>query len=216
MSIRVLVVDDHAVVRAGLRRVLEAEDDIEVVGEAGSGQRAVYEAIESKPDVVVMDVVMPGKSGIETTPEVLRTVPTARVLVLSMQDDPRYVRAAFEAGASGYVLKEAADSEVVGAVRTVAAGERYLHPALGARLVTADVEERRRASEDPLSDREREVLRLLALGHTNQEIAEMLFISVRTAETHRAHIMRKLGLSSRAELVRYALGHDLLDPRPPS
>ena len=216
MSIRVLVVDDHAVVRAGLRRVLEAEDDIEVVGEAGSGERALYEAIESKPDVVVMDVVMPGKSGIEVTPEVLRTVPTARVLVLSMQDDPRYVRAAFEAGASGYVLKEAADSEVVGAVRMVAAGERYLHPALGARLVAAEVEERRRASEDPLSDREREVLRLLALGHTNQEIAEMLFISVRTAETHRAHIMRKLGLSSRAELVRYALAHDLLDSRPPS
>ena len=216
MSIRVLVVDDHAVVRAGLRRVLEAEDDIEVVGEAGSGERALYEAIESKPDVVVMDVVMPGKSGIEVTPEVLRTVPTARVLVLSMQDDPRYVRAAFEAGASGYVLKEAADSEVVGAVRMVAAGERYLHPALGARLVAAEVEERRRASEDPLSDREREVLRLLALGHTNQEIAEMLFISVRTAETHRAHIMRKLGLSSRAELVRYALAHDLLDSPPPS
>jgi two-component system, NarL family, response regulator NreC len=216
MSIRVLVVDDHAVVRAGLRRVLEAEDDIEVVGEAGSGERAVYEAIESKPDVVVMDVVMPGKSGIEVTPEVLRTVPTARVLVLSMQDDPRYVHAAFEAGASGYVLKEAADSEVVGAVRTVAGGERYLHPALGARLVAAEVEQRRRASEDPLSDREREVLRLLALGHTNQEIAEMLFISVRTAETHRAHIMRKLDLSSRAELVRYALAHDLLESRPPS
>jgi two-component system, NarL family, response regulator NreC len=157
---------------------------------------------------------MPGKSGIEVTPEVLRAVPTTKVLVLSMQDDPRYVRAAFEVGASGYVLKEAADNEVVGAVRTVAAGERYVHPALGARLVAAEVDERRRADEDPLSDREREVLRLLALGHTNQEIAEMLFISVRTAETHRAHIMRKLGLSTRAELVRYALEQDLLDSPP--
>jgi two-component system response regulator NreC len=216
LSIRVLVVDDHAVVRAGLRRVLDAEDDIEVVGEAETGERAIFEAIESKPDVVVMDVVMPGKSGIEATPEVLRAVPTTKVLVLSMQDDPRYVRAAFEAGARGYVLKEAADTEVVGAVRAVAAGERYVHPALGARLVAAEVDERRRADEDPLSDREREVLRLLALGHTNQEIAEMLFISVRTAETHRAHIMRKLGLSTRAELVRYALEQDLLDSLPPA
>jgi len=214
LSIRVLVVDDHAVVRAGLRRVLEAEPDIDVVGEAETGERAIFEAIESKPDVIVMDVVMPGKSGIEATPEVLRAVPTTRVLVLSMQDDPRYVRAAFEAGARGYVLKEAADTEVVGAVRSVAAGERYVHPALGARLVAAEVDERRRVDEDPLSDREREVLRLLALGHTNQEIAEMLFISVRTAETHRAHIMRKLGLSTRAELVRYALEQDLLDSPP--
>jgi two-component system, NarL family, response regulator NreC len=216
LSIRVLVVDDHAVVRAGLRRVLDAEDDIEVVGEAETGERAIFEAIETKPDVVVMDVVMPGKSGIEATPDVLRAVPTTKVLVLSMQDDPRYVRAAFEAGARGYVLKEAADTEVVGAVRAVAAGERYVHPALGARLVAAEVDERRRADEDPLSDREREVLRLLALGHTNQEIAEMLFISVRTAETHRAHIMRKLGLSTRAELVRYALEQDLLDSPPPA
>ena len=134
--------------------------------------------------------------------------------MLSMQDDPRYVSEAFEAGASGYVLKEAADTEVVDAVRAVAAGERYVHPALGARLVQAAADERRRADEDPLSDREREVLRLLALGHTNQEIAKMLYISVRTAETHRAHIMQKLRLSSRAELVRYALSEGLLEDRP--
>jgi two-component system response regulator NreC len=134
-----------------------------------------------------------------------------RILVLSMQDDPRYVRAAFEAGASGYVLKEAADTEVVEAVRTVARGERYVHPALGARLVAAEVEERKRADTDPLSDREREVLRLLALGHTNQEIAKLLYISVRTAETHRAHIMRKLGFTSRAELVRHALEQGLIE-----
>jgi two-component system response regulator NreC len=148
-------------------------------------------------------------------PAVLQAAPDARVLVLSMQDDPRYVREAFEAGAAGYVLKEAADSEVVDAVRAVAGGERYVHPALGARLVAAEAEERRRAAEDPLSDREREVLRLLALGHTNQEIANVLFISVRTAETHRAHIMQKLRLSSRAELVRYALDEGLLDETSP-
>ena len=158
-----------------------------------------------------MDVTMPGKSGIEALPDVLEAVPDAKVLVLSMHDDPRYVREAFEAGASGYVLKEAADTEVVDAVRTVAAGERYVHPTLGARLVAAEVEERKRADADPLSDREREVLRLLALGHTNQEIAQMLFISVRTAETHRAHIMQKLRLSSRAELVRHALEQGLIE-----
>lgn len=214
MSIRVLVVDDHAVVRTGLRRVLDAESDIETVGEAPTAERAVFEALEHSPDVVLMDVVMPGKSGIEGMPALLQAVPSAKVLVLSMQDDPRYVREAFDAGASGYVLKEAADSEVVSAVRAVAAGERYVHPVLGARLIAAEAEERKRAEVDPLSEREREVLRLLALGHTNQEIAKMLYISVRTAETHRAHIMQKLGLSSRAELVRYALSEGLLDEDP--
>jgi len=209
--IRVLIVDDHAVVRSGLRRLLDAEDDIETVGEAPDADRAVFGALEHRPDVVLMDLVMPGKGGIEGMPAVLRAVPETKVLVLSMQDDPRYVREAFAAGASGYVLKEAADTEVVQAVRAVAGGERYVHPVLGARLIAADAEERRRAAEDPLSEREREVLRLLALGHTNQEIAKQLFISVRTAETHRAHIMQKLHLASRADLVRYALDEGLLD-----
>ena len=210
-SIRVLVVDDHAVVRSGLRRVLDAEDDIETVGEAPSAERAVFEALEQRPDVVLMDVVMPGKSGIEGMPALLQAVPDTKVLVLSMQDDPRYVREAFEAGASGYVLKDAADTDVIEAVRAVASGEPYVHPTLGAKMVAAEAEERKRAEADPLSEREREVLRLLALGHTNQEIASVLYISVRTAETHRAHIMQKLGLSSRAELVRYALDHGLID-----
>ena len=211
MSIRVLVVDDHAVVRAGLRRVLDAESDIETVGEAANADRAVFEAMEHKPDVVLMDVMMPGKSGIEGMPALMQAVPDAKVLILSMQDDPRYVQEAFDAGASGYILKEAADTEVVAAVRAVAGGEHYVHPALGARLVEAAAAERKRAEVDPLSEREREVLRLLALGHTNQEIAKMLYISVRTAETHRAHIMQKLGLSSRAELVRHALSEGLLE-----
>ena len=208
---RVLLVDDHAVVRAGLRRVLEAEPDIEVVGEAGTARDAVLEARATKPDVILLDVVMPGESGVDVLPRLLKEAPGAKVLVLSMQDDPRYVREAFAAGASGYVLKEAADSEVVGAAREVAAGGRYLHPALGARLISAEEEARAATEADPLSDREREVLRLLALGHTNQEIAKMLYISVRTTETHRAHIMQKLRLKTRAELVRYALAHGLLD-----
>ena len=211
MSIRVVLVDDHAILRSGLRKVLEAEADIEVVGEAESAERAVFEALSTKPDVVVMDVVMPGMSGIDGTPAVLQAAPGSKVLVLSMQDDPRYVREAFAVGAAGYVLKEAADTEVVGAIRAVAAGEQYVHPTLGARIVAAEAEERRRAEADPLSEREREVLRLLALGHTNQEIGKMLYISVRTAETHRAHIMQKLLLSTRAELVRYALEHGLVE-----
>ena len=143
--IRVLVVDDHAVVRSGLRRLLDAEPDIETVGEAPNADRAVFEAIETRPDVVLMDLVMPEKGGIEGMPAVLQAVPEARVLVLSMQDDPRYVRAAFEAGASGYVLKEAADTEVVSAIRAVAAGERYVNPALGARLITYKSGDRRAA-----------------------------------------------------------------------
>jgi two-component system response regulator NreC len=211
MSTRVLIVDDHAVVRSGLRLVLDAEEGIEPVGEAGTARDAVFEARSTKPDVILLDVVMPDQSGLEVIPQLLHENPETKILVLSMQDDPQYVREAFAAGASGYVLKEAADNEVVAAVREVANGGRYVHPELGARLVAAESEERRRAEEDPLSEREREVLRLLALGHTNQEIAEQLFISVRTAETHRAHIMQKLRLSNRAELVRYALDRGLLE-----
>ena len=211
MSIRVLLVDDHAVVRSGLRLLLDGADGIETIGEAGDAREAVFEARAKKPDVILMDVVLGAKSGIEATPDVLKEAPDAKVLVLSMQDDPSYVREAFAAGASGYVLKEAADTELVAAVREVAAGGHYVHPTLGARMAAAEVAQARAAEEDPLSEREREVLRLLALGHTNQEIAQTLYISVRTAETHRAHVMQKLRLRTRAELVRYALAHGLLE-----
>jgi two-component system response regulator NreC len=211
VSVRILIVDDHAVVRSGLRLLLDAEDDFEPVGEAGTAREAVFQARALEPDVILMDVVMPEQSGLDVIPMLLHERPETKVLVLSMQDDPQYVRQAFAAGASGYVLKEAADVEVVAAIREVARGGRYVHPELGARLVSAETAELRRVEEDPLSDREREVLRLLALGHTNQEIAGLLFISVRTAETHRAHIMQKLHLSSRAELVRHALSHGMLE-----
>ena len=197
--------------------MLGAEDGIEPVGEAGTARDAIFEARSTNPDVILLDVVMPDQSGLEIIPTLLQENPGVRILVLSMQDDPQYVREAFAAGARGYVLKEAADNEVVAAVREVASGGRYVHPELGARLVAAESEERRRAEEDPLSERESEVLRLLALGHTNQEIAKQLFISVRTAETHRAHIMQKLHLTSRADLVRYALANGLLnEPEPTS
>jgi two-component system, NarL family, response regulator NreC len=208
--INVVLVDDHAVVRSGLRLLLDSQDDIEVVGEAGNAKDAIFRARALKPHVILLDVVLPGESGIEVLPKLLKESPDTRVLVLSMQDDPSYVREAFAAGASGYVLKEAADEEVVSAVRDIAAGGSYVHPILGARMVAAEAEERAAAEADPLSEREREVLRLLALGHTNQEIAEHLYISVRTAESHRAHIMQKLRLATRAELVRYALSHGLL------
>jgi two-component system, NarL family, response regulator NreC len=211
MSVRIVVVDDHAVVRTGLRLMLDAEPDLEVVGEAGDARAAVFEVRAQKPDVILLDVVMPGESGIEALPKLKHEAPDARVLVLSMQDDPRYVREAFAAGADGYVLKEAVDAEVVAAVREIAGGGSYVHPALGARMVAADAAAQAKQSANPLSAREEEVLRLLALGHTNQEIAGLLFISVRTAETHRAHIMQKLGLASRAELVRHAIAQGLLD-----
>ncbi|MBV8256404.1 MAG: response regulator transcription factor [Actinobacteria bacterium] len=209
--IRVLIVDDHQLVRSGLRRVLEAEDDITVEDEGGNADEAVRLARLHKPDVVVLDVVMPGRSGLDAAPEIRQAAPDAKILVLSMEDDPSYVRKAFAEGASGYLLKEAAEADLVAAVREVSGGGQYVHPALGARLAAAEAEARAKAEADPLSDREREVLRLLALGHTNQEIAKMLYISVRTAETHRAHIMQKLRLSTRAELVRYALQQGLLD-----
>ena len=209
--IRVLIVDDHALVRSGLRLLLEAEEDMTVEDEAGTADDGVRLSRLHKPDVVLLDVTMPGRSGLDAAPEILEAAPKARILVLSMQDDPSYVREAFASGASGYLLKEAADAELVAAVREVAGGKRYVHPALGARLAAAEAEAEAKAAADPLSDREREVLRLLALGHTNQEIAKMLYISVRTAETHRAHIMQKLRLSTRAELVRYALQQGLLE-----
>jgi two-component system response regulator NreC len=214
--IKVVLVDDHAVVRSGLRLLLDAQDDMVVVGEAGNAKDAVFRARALKPDVILLDVVMPDESGIDVLPKLLKESPETNVLVLSMQDDPSYVREAFAAGASGYILKEAVDEEVVSAVREIASGGRYVHPALGARMIAAEAEERAAAEADPLSDREREILRLLALGHTNQEIARQLYISVRTAESHRAHIMQKLRLSTRAELVRYALSHGLLadDPEP--
>jgi len=207
---RVLVCDDHALVRSGLRKLLEAEPDIEVTGEAANAEDAIEQVGDQHPDVLLLDVVMPGRSGIEALADLREAAPETRVLVLSMQDEPSYVRQAFAAGATGYLLKEAADAELVQAIHDVAGGRRYVHPLLGARLAAAEAGART-PPPDPLSEREHEVLRLLALGHTNHEIAKLLFISIRTAETHRARIMQKLGLSTRAEIVRYALASGALE-----
>lgn len=211
MATRVIVVDDHAVVRAGISLLLERNDGFEVVGEAGTADDAVSQARLHQPDVILLDLTMPGKSGIEVLPALREVVPNASVLILSMEDDPSYVRASFELGAKGYLLKEAANEDLLTALEEIASGREYLHPQLGARMQAAEAEYRRRQEDDPLSEREREVLRLLALGHTNQEIAKMLYISVRTVESHRAHILTKLRLDTRAELVRYALAEGMLD-----
>src|SRR3989475_2431843 len=210
MSVRVLIVEPQALVRAGLASLVNAAGDLEAVGEAGSAGEAIFEARTTKPDVVLLDVTTE-QSAIEAVSRLLEERPETKVLVLSKKDDPRYVREAFEAGASGYVLEQGVDDDLVPAIREVSGGGRYVRPELGARLVAAETAGQRRADEDPLSDRERQVLRLLALGPAPQETAKELYISVRTAETHRAHIMQKLRLSSRAELVRYALAQGLLE-----
>ncbi len=207
----IVICDDHALVRSGLRRVLEAEADLKVIGEAASADQAIATVTELRPDVLLLDVTMPGRSGIEVLPELLEASPPTKVLMLSMQDDPAYVRKSLASGANGYLLKDAADNELVKAIHEVGQGRRYVHPVLGARLASGQGIPTLRALDDPLSEREHEVLHLLALGHTNQEIAKLLVISVRTAESHRAKIVQKLGLKSRAEIVRFAIASGDLD-----
>lgn len=203
--IRIALCDDHAVVRSGLRRILEAEPDFEVVAEAGTADEAVAAARETQPDVFVMDVGLPDRSGIAATAEVCKVSPATRCLMLTVHDDVAYLRRAFEAGAAGYLGKEAADVELVQAVGQVAAGKQYVHPSLGAALLAPDAATARPAGPGgELSEREVEVLSQIASGLTNAEIAEQLFVSVRTVETHRAHIHQKLDVRTRAELVRIA------------
>jgi two-component system, NarL family, response regulator NreC len=205
-TIRVVIADDHAVVRRGLRQLLEDEGDFEVVAEAGDIEGARRYVRGHHPDVLVLDLNMPEGSSLDAVPDIRAEAPDTRIVVLTMQNEPAYARQALTAGVLGYVLKDAADAELVEAVRRAAAGDSYLNPRLGARV----------AAEPPpgppggLTEREVEVLRLIALGHTNAEIAEQLFLSIRTVETHRAHIQQKLGLGSRADLVRYALEHGLI------
>jgi DNA-binding NarL/FixJ family response regulator len=178
------------------------------VGEAGSAEQAVVQARSLQPDLVVLDLLLPRRSGTEAIPELAKVSPRSRVIIVSSQTSPSSVRAALTAGASGYVPKRAADGELVSAIRRVASGECYVDPDLGAKLVVPDSP----VALEPLSERERDVLNLIALGYTNQEIGKTLFISVRTVDTHRAHIMRKLRLETRAELVNFALANGLIGP----
>ena len=205
--IRIVLADDHAVVRSGLRLLLDAEKDFEVVAEAGDVESAARYVRGHHPAVLVLDLNMPGGSSLEAIPGIRESAPETQIVILTMQEEPAFARQALSAGAIGYVLKEAADDELVEAVRRAARGETYLNPRLGARLAAEPTV----GAPDDLSEREVDVLRLIALGHTNAEIAEQLYLSVRTVETHRAHIQQKLRLTSRAELVRYALERGLVD-----
>ena len=209
---RIALCDDHGVVRSGLRLILDAEDDLEVVGEANGAKEAVALAGTCLPDVFVMDLGLPDGSGIDATAAVVQVSPTTQVLVLSVHDDVAYLRRAFEAGAAGYLIKDAADIELVQAVRLVASGKKYVHPTLGAALLAPDAPLARLGGPGgELSDRELQVLRMMALGLTNAEIGQRLHVSVRTVETHRSHIHQKLNVRNRAELVRRARQAGLLD-----
>jgi two-component system, NarL family, response regulator NreC len=206
-AIRLVLADDHAVVRSGLRMLLDSESDFEVVAEASDIEAARRYVRGHHPQVLVLDLNMPGGSSLEAIPILRQESPDTQIVVLTMQQEAVFAREALGAGALGYVLKEAADDELVEAVRNAAAGERYLNPKLGARIAS----EPPPGPPDDLSEREVEVLRLIALGHTNAEIAAQLFLSVRTVETHRSHIQQKLRLSTRAELVDYALKRKLIN-----
>jgi two-component system response regulator NreC len=215
MTIKIILVDDHEIVRAGLRMLLQAQTDIEIVGEAENGLQAMQLCHEKKPDVVIMDITMPGLSGLETTRLLKQQCPTTAVLALTIHEGEQYFFEMLNAGASGYVPKRAAPTDLVAAIRAVNAGEVYLHPSVAKTLVN-DYLQRvtmgwERASYDGLTDREREVLKLIAEGQMNKEIAEKLDISVRTVERHRENIMSKLNLHTRAELVRYAADKGLID-----
>jgi DNA-binding NarL/FixJ family response regulator len=206
--ISVLIVDDHELLRAGLRSRLEHEPGIAVVGEADTADRAVVMARRLQPDLILLDLLMPRKSGYEAIPELAQVAPHARILVVSSQAAPSSVRRALTAGAAGYLPKRASDRELVSAIRLVVDGGGYVDPGLGARLVN----DTSSPALAPLSERERDIVHLLALGYTNQEIGKKLFISVRTVDTHRAHIMRKLELETRAELVMFALANGVIGP----
>ncbi len=213
-KIRVLLADDHAVLRAGLKLLLSAQPDIEVVGEAADGGEAMAKARALRPDVILMDLTMPGIGGSEATGRIKDENPGIKVLVLTVHDDPSYLRQLLMAGASGYVVKKSADADLLSAIRAAHRGEVFLDSSLAGGLVDEVIRprgpRRPRDAYETLSDREREVLKWVARGHTNQEIAEKLFLSVKTIETYRARLAEKLGLRGRAELVRFAMERGLL------
>lgn len=214
-QVRIAIADDHAVVRSGLRLLLEAEDGFLVVGEAGDVAGAVRCCERDRPDVLLLDLTMPGDSSLAAVPELVERFPGVAIAILTMEEQPAFAREALRRGARGYVLKEAAGDDLVRAVRAVARGRTYLTPTLAAQLALDDAAGGHAASAGELTPRETEILRLIVLGHTNGEVAEQLFLSVRTVESHRASLQQKLGCHTRAELVRYALERGVLTPAPP-
>jgi two-component system response regulator NreC len=205
----IVLADDHAIVRRGLRMILDSEEDFEVLAEAGDITSAIRYVGAHRPTVLVLDVTMPEGSTLPSIPAIREASPGTAIVVLTMESEPAFAREALRAGALGYVLKEAADDELVTAVRLAADGQTYLHPQLGAKLAAEPADAG--GPPDGLTEREVEILRLIALGHTNNEIGEQLFLSVRTVESHRAHIQQKISHTSRSELVRYALENGLVD-----
>ncbi|HEY0752598.1 MAG TPA: response regulator transcription factor [Ktedonobacteraceae bacterium] len=215
MSIQILLADDHTILRAGLKMMLNAQPDMEVVGEAQDGRQALQEALRLHPDIILMDITMPDVNGIEATRQIKRQIPEVKVLILTMHENDEYVYQALRAGASGYMLKEAADTELINALHVVQSGYFYLSP-MAQSVMVGDYLQRVHAGEEKdsyssLTEREREILKLVAEGHTNNQIAELLVISPKTVDTHRTHIMDKLNLHSRAELVKYAMRRGLLE-----
>lgn len=211
---RILLADDHAVVRRGLRLVLDGEPDLEVVAEAGDGAEAVERALRDDVDLVVLDVTMPRMTGIQAAREIARRRPDVRTLILSMHDNEQYFFEALKAGASGYVLKSAADRDLVEACRATMRGEPFLYPNAVAALIREHLERASAgdARSEILTPRELEILKLIAEAYTSKQMAEMLFISVKTVERHRANILEKLGMRDRVELTRYAIKRGLVEP----
>ncbi|MEX0992974.1 MAG: response regulator transcription factor [Solirubrobacterales bacterium] len=210
---RILIADDHGIVRSGVKLLIDRQDDMEVVAEAEDGQQAVEEAVRTKPEVAILDVSMPRLTGLQATHEIKRQSPETQVLILSMHDDERYLFEALRAGASGYVLKHAADQDLVSAVRAANRGEPFLTSAAQESLIR-DFLDRGGATDRPaeLTPREQEVVKLIAEAHTNKEIAAILHLSEKTVESHRAHVLQKLGMRDRVELVRYAIRRGLVEP----
>jgi len=217
-TIRVMIADDHAILRAGLRSLLALQEDMELIAEAIDGQDAVNKAQENRPDVLLMDITMPGMNGIEALKHVRKVSPESRVLILTMHDDHAYLRSVLAAGGSGYLVKRAADTELLAAIRTVHQGRSYIDVGLENNQLQAVLDNEEQESTDAggrsletLSERERQVLELVALGYTHKEVGEELSVSVKTVETYRSRLSEKLGLRSRAELVKFALDRGLLD-----
>lgn len=208
-KIKVLIVDDHAIVREGIRMILALHDDIEVMGEAADGLEAIDKASKLSPDVVLMDMAMPKLGGLEATLEILKIRPQTRILVLTQYDDTEYIYRFLKAGAAGYVLKKAAGNDLVLAIRAVSQGKAFVDPAIADRVIKGFLKQPEMTGEeilyDRLSDREKEVLKLIAEGYTSREIADSLYLSIKTVMTHRTNLMEKLGFHNRAELIKYAI-----------
>ncbi len=213
-KVKILLADDHAVLRAGLRALLNAEPDMEVVGEAADGEEVLNTIKNLQPDLVLLDLSMPGMNGMECLEQIIMDYPEIKVLVLTMHDDEEYLKAVLRLGAKGYVLKKAADVELLSAIRTVAKGEMFIYPsmatALLCQIINPKAQDRTDDKVKSLSEREHDVLKYLALGHTNQEIADIIHVSVKTVDTYKARIVEKLGLRKRSELVRYALENGII------